>query len=61
MSTLHKSLAVPVTCKIRRFDSMEKTLKYAQMLVDAGAQIITVHGRTREQKGNYFNLKNKNL
>lgn len=51
MRLLHQSLSVPVTCKIRRFDDVQKTIRYAKMLTDAGAQMLTVHGRTREQKG----------
>jgi tRNA-dihydrouridine synthase 1 len=41
---------VPVTAKIRVYDDLETTLKYAKMVEAAGAQIVAVHGRTREQK-----------
>nr|CDJ93285.1 tRNA-dihydrouridine synthase and Proteasome domain containing protein [Haemonchus contortus] len=43
--------AVPVSCKIRIRDCPQETIQYARRLVDAGATMLTVHGRTREMKG----------
>ncbi|KAH9029151.1 Dus-domain-containing protein [Lactarius pseudohatsudake] len=56
INTLHTNLSVPVTAKCRVFPSLEKTVEYAKMLERAGAQIITCHGRTREQRGHNTGL-----
>ncbi|KAI9361382.1 dihydrouridine synthase-domain-containing protein [Pilaira anomala] len=56
ISTLHQELIVPVTAKIRVFECVEKTIEYAKMIESAGAQMLVVHGRRREQKGHYTGL-----
>jgi tRNA-dihydrouridine synthase 1 len=51
INKLHIELSIPVTAKIRILETKERTLEYAKMILSAGASIITVHGRRREQKG----------
>ncbi|TEB28197.1 Dus-domain-containing protein [Coprinellus micaceus] len=56
INTLHRELDVPVTAKFRVFPTIEKTVEYAKMLERAGAQILTCHGRLREQRGQITGL-----
>ncbi|TQV99939.1 hypothetical protein V2A60_005358 [Cordyceps javanica] len=51
INKLHTELSIPVTAKIRILETREQTLAYAQNVLKAGASILTVHGRRREQKG----------
>lgn len=56
INKLHENLDVPVTAKIRILETKEKTLEYAQKILNAGASILTVHGRHRDQKGHNTGL-----
>ena len=56
INTLHKNLEVPVTAKIRILETKERTLEYAKVVLSAGASILTVHGRHRDQKGHKTGL-----
>ena len=56
INKLHNNLDIPVTAKMRILETKEKTLAYARMILSAGASIITVHGRNRDQKGHKTGL-----
>lgn len=56
VSALKENLSIPVTVKIRVFPDVEKTLKYAEMIQSAGASLLAVHGRIREQRGHNTGL-----
>ena len=56
VKALSTGLNVPVSCKVRVFNQYEETLKWCQMLVESGAEMITVHGRTRKQRGSNSGL-----
>lgn len=51
VSTMVKGLKVPVTCKTRIYKDYDRTIKLLETLARAGASVLTVHGRTREEKG----------
>ena len=42
---------VPLFCKIRVFESIQKSVEYAKMMEASGAKLLAVHGRIREQRG----------
>jgi nifR3 family TIM-barrel protein len=46
---LSSALDVPLTAKIRIMNSFDETLKIAGIIEKAGADAITVHGRTQKQ------------
>jgi len=51
VSTLVKGLKIPVTCKTRIYKDFDRTIRLCETLVGAGASMLTIHGRTREEKG----------
>jgi len=56
VQTCSSGIAIPLFCKIRVFESIEKTVEYAKIFEEAGASLLAVHGRTREQKGSNTGL-----
>jgi len=45
-------LSVCLRCKIRLLDQgVDQTIELARLLQSSGASMLTVHGRTREQRG----------
>ncbi|KAK5582882.1 hypothetical protein RB653_004471 [Dictyostelium firmibasis] len=55
---LHKNIKVPIFCKIRLLPSLDDTIKLALQLQEAGCQLLTIHGRTKEQKGHNSGIAN---
>jgi len=61
ISKAHKELPLPVTAKIRIFEDTELTMQYVDTVVSAGAQVLCVHGRTRDQRGHNQNYADWNM
>lgn len=50
VSTLSQGLKIPVTCKTRIYHDFDRTIRLCETLSNAGASLLTIHGRTREEK-----------
>ncbi|KAI6242517.1 TRNA-dihydrouridine(16/17) synthase [NAD(P)(+)]-like [Aphelenchoides fujianensis] len=48
---VYRHCRLPLSVKIRVLDSVEDTINYARIIEKAGASMLTVHGRTRDQRG----------
>lgn len=51
VSTLVQGLKIPVTCKTRIYKNFDQCIELCETLVRAGASLLTIHGRTRDEKG----------
>jgi tRNA-dihydrouridine synthase len=51
VSTLVQGLNIPVFCKSRIYPDFERTITLYETLYRAGASALTIHGRTRDSKG----------
>ncbi|XP_013133632.1 PREDICTED: tRNA-dihydrouridine(20) synthase [NAD(P)+]-like isoform X2 [Papilio polytes] len=50
LKTLVNNLSIPVTCKIRIFQTPEETYSVVEKLVSSGIKAIAIHGRTRNER-----------
>ncbi|KAL3119947.1 hypothetical protein niasHT_007075 [Heterodera trifolii] len=58
ISAVHRHCHLPISAKIRVLHNLSSTIEYARRIEAAGASLLTVHGRTREQKGVNSGLAN---
>jgi tRNA-dihydrouridine synthase 1 len=47
VKTVSSNISIPVFCKIRLLDTIEKTIVLCQQIIDAGASLIAIHARHR--------------
>lgn len=60
LSTLVQNVKVPITCKIRVFESIDDTLNLVEELASTGISAIAVHGRTKTERPQHAN-RNKTI
>ncbi|KAK9869408.1 hypothetical protein WA026_003163 [Henosepilachna vigintioctopunctata] len=55
LETLVRNISIPVTCKIRVFESVDETINLVKDLVSTGISAIGVHGRTKFERPQHLN------
>ncbi|KAJ2813980.1 tRNA-dihydrouridine synthase 2 [Coemansia furcata] len=50
LDVLVKNIDLPITCKIRVFDNVEKTLELVRRIAATGISALTVHCRTKDMR-----------
>lgn len=55
LSTLVQNINIPITCKIRVFESKEETLTLVKKLVSTGISAIGIHGRSKSERPKHSN------
>lgn len=53
VSTMVQGLKIPVFCKTRIYKDFDRSIRLCETLVNAGASLLVIHGRTREEKGHH--------
>lgn len=51
VAAVYRHCRLPLSVKIRVLKDVPSTVRYAKMVEAAGASMLTVHGRTRDQRG----------
>lgn len=55
LTTLVENIKIPITCKIRVFEDLDKTLNLVKTLASSGISAIAVHGRTKVERPQHPN------
>ncbi|TRY63084.1 hypothetical protein TCAL_13181, partial [Tigriopus californicus] len=53
LTALVASVSIPVTCKIRIKDTVEKTMEIVKVIESTGVRAFAVHGRTKDERPNH--------
>lgn len=53
LTTLVATVRIPITCKIRIFTDLEKTLSLVRVIEKTGVSALAVHGRTKDERPNH--------